>query len=149
MNEMLANHYFLFRNYTSAALALEEVLQINPELHPAKKKLIICYIQVNKIREALTHFCEIVEEDPYIIIDTDPVKDYCPCPEIIYEFENDKINIDENHRLMILGILWLYCDLNTSIKYFKLMDSKNIHAHKINMILSVLNRIANPIKLEN
>lgn len=149
MNEMLANHYFLFRNYTSAALAFEEVLQINPELYPAKKKLIICYIQMNKIREALTHFCGIVEEDPYIIIDTDPVRDYCPCPEIIYKFENDKINIDENQRLMILGILWLYCDLNISTKYFKLIDSKNIHSHKINMILSVLNRITNPIKLEN
>lgn len=125
MREMLANHYFYSRNYLAAEKELEIALALNPACKAIKKKMIICSIQTQNINNALRLFSELVEEDIYFITNTDITKDYCPCPQLIYEYENSSIVTDENRKNLILGMLWLYCDIRVSIDYFEKVNTFN------------------------
>lgn len=123
MHEMLGNQYFLARKYTEARNELELALKENPAAHTIKKKLIICYIQTASISCALDLFYEVLSEDINSIINTDPIFDNCPCPQIIYELENSLVSTNSEVRTLSLGILWLFCDINESIKYFSLLPT--------------------------
>ena len=68
-------------------------------------------------------------EDIDFVINTDPIDDDCPCPELVFELEtelqNNRTSLDYN---LILGMLWLYCKLEKSAAYFKKayeLDSQN------------------------
>lgn len=120
MSEMLANQYFLARNYQNAIPLLRKVLDEEPENLKCLKKLIICYTQVDQVAEANECFLKVLEKDPYIIIDTDPMADDCPCPELTQKLEKGTV-LEENleRHYNILGILYLYCDIHKSIRYFQ------------------------------
>lgn len=135
MSEMLGNQYFLSRKYSEAINELEETLQKYPTNKSAKKKLIICYVKTGKIFTALGLFEELVMEDVDCIINTDPILDDCPCPEIIYEIENMVAYQDENEKAVALGMLWLYCDLDSSINHFEIIAGKNERIEKIIRLL--------------
>jgi tetratricopeptide (TPR) repeat protein len=119
MHEMLGNQFFMARNYVRATDALERALQDNPKSKPIRRKLIICNTQVGHLDRAMNLFLSLVKEDADFIINTDPVDDDCPCPDLVYEFE---IRLKENagslDDYLLLGILWLYCNVNKSIDYF-------------------------------
>jgi len=120
MNEMLGNRFFMIRNYAAAAHEFEAVLAADPHTKPVRKKLIICYVQLGQIPEALELFLGLVEEDTEFIINTDPEADDCPCPELIFEEENGvKPQRGSKTSLAALGILWLYCDIHKSLEYFE------------------------------
>lgn len=123
MHEMLGNQYFLARNYTEARNELELALKENPTSLSIKKKLIVCHIQTASISRALDLFYEVISEDINSIINTDPIFDNCPCPQIIYELENSLLSIDSEARTLSLGMLWLFCDIKESLKYFTLLAS--------------------------
>lgn len=125
MSEMLGNQYFIARKYYDAAEELELALLKDPANKAIKKKLIICYIQTKKIKDALNIFYQLVEEDLHFILYSNPVRDDCPCQEIIYKIENDLGYTNDYERSLVLGMLWLYCDINESIKYFKIATSYN------------------------
>jgi len=120
MSEMLGNQYFLVRKYTSATKELEEALRSNPKCKGIRRKLIICFNETGQIRKAFKYFISLINEDIYFIIQTDPVEDDCPCPELVFEAErslnNNKNSID---FVLRIAMLWLYCDVNESIRYFK------------------------------
>lgn len=133
MSEMLANQYFLVRRYEDAESAFEKVLAEEPSNKYARKKLIICYVHNGKISKALETFYQMINDDIEFIIHTDVVADDCPCPELIEAFEK-KMNRAEYNSVNILevyGILWLYCDMEKSLSYFKklneLKPSENIY----------------------
>lgn len=140
MSEMLGNQYFLARKYCEAMEQLEEALLLDPANKPIKKKLIICFILSRKFQTALSLFEQLIIEDIAFIMDSDPYRDDCPCPKIIYEFENNVSTIEEYDRLLILGVLWLYCDIEVSIKYFE----KVVELDKNN---TTTNRILRKLKL--
>src|SRR5574340_573758 len=98
MSEMLGNQYFLSRKYCEALRELEESLLKNPSNKSIKKKLIICYVMAGKVYTALELFEQLITEDIYFIINTDPILDDCPCPEIIYEIENSSVYVDVKER---------------------------------------------------
>ncbi|GJQ61699.1 MAG: hypothetical protein SCALA702_07520 [Melioribacteraceae bacterium] len=131
MSEMLGNQYFMARKYELAEPVLESCLRKYPDNKSIKKKLIVCYTQTGKIEQALPTFLSLIKDDIEFIINTDPIDDDCPCPELIYDLENSDNSKDE---LMFeyekLGILWLYCDVNKSFFYFKkavsLMPDKTV-----------------------
>lgn len=125
MSEMLGNQYFLARKFCEALNELEEAFLKDPHNNSVKKKLIICYIKTNQIDRAFSHFIELCEDDINFIINTDPILDDCPCPDIIYELENaiDSDNVDKKY--LSLGMLWLFCDVNKSEKYFSLIQNSN------------------------
>ena len=118
MSEMLGNQYFLAGRFEDAIIELEKTLLQNPDNYSAKKKLIISYLQVNKLESSLLLFAEVINKDINIIIETDPVKDCCPCPDIIYSVIKNDFDLNEDEKYLRLGILWLYCDAEESLSYF-------------------------------
>ncbi|MBI3123298.1 MAG: tetratricopeptide repeat protein [Ignavibacteriales bacterium] len=131
MSEMLGNQYFLTRKYHEALSELETSLKKNPTSKPIRKKLIICYVKTGKLYTALEIFEKLIVEDVYCIINTDPILDDCPCPEIIYELENASSYFDEKEKSIALGILWLYCDIKHSLNHFILLSLKDKRFEKI------------------
>lgn len=130
MSEMLGNQYFMARNYSAAQKEFEEVLLKYPENRSAKKKLVVCYTQTGRLKESFAYFLDIVKSDIDFIVKTDPIKDDCPCPELIDKLEpknKDRVNSFEYN--LIMGIIWLYCDINHSKFFFtklKEIDPTNL-----------------------
>ncbi len=119
MSEMLGNQYFLSRNFFKAQEAYEKVLEAEPQNDYVKKRLIVCFTQTGKILKAFDLFFDIVKKDIEIITSTDLVADDCPCPELIRKYENVKPNSEcSRDAKLMLGMLWLYCNTQTSLEFF-------------------------------
>jgi tetratricopeptide (TPR) repeat protein len=119
MNEMLANYYFIIRNYCDAVPQLEEELYKNPHNKLIIKKLIICYTQTNKLQQALNLLTQLLKDGINIIIDTNHEFEDYPFTELIAQLESKALTGVDNLELYLeLGILWLYCDRDESYKYF-------------------------------
>jgi len=134
MDEMLGNHYFLARNYAKAADLLENALRSDPKSKQMRRKIIICYAQTGQTDKAMKVFLSLIKEDIDFVINTDPVDDDCPCPELVFQMENEHQE-DQSSKdyFLILGMLWLYCDLYRSNDYFNQAaemapDNRMIHA---------------------
>lgn len=145
MSEMLGNQYFLARNYARAASELNSALKSDIRSKPIRRKLIICYTQIDEIDKALDMFISLIKEDVDFVINTDPISDDCPCPELVYDMEqkwdNSKKSIDFN---LILGMLWLYCNIEKSVYYFNRVLQIDSNFSKIKVILALLNsRVVN------
>lgn len=139
MCEMLGNQYFIARRYQYALPVYEKVLESNPDNLAVKKKLILCYLDEGRINSALKLFHEVISENVGFILDTDPVRDDCPCPQLIYDFENSMPKIEDELNMNItLGILWLYCDLERSIFYFQKASSMDKGNERLNSIYNTL-----------
>lgn len=140
-SEMLGNKYFLARNYQGAAQNLQYVLSHNPINKGARKKIIICYTQTGEIEKAFENFYTLVKEDFNYIINTDPVADDCPCPELVakygkvFPYENNSYDLQ-----LMLGMLWLYCDVEKSIGYFKALVKINTADLRIREILELIEK---------
>ena len=138
-SEMLGNKYFLARNYQGAAQNLQFVLSKNPINKSARKKIIICYTQTGEMEKAFDNFYTLVEEDIHFIIDTDPVADDCPCPDLVakygkvYPYEKKSFDMK-----LMLGMLWLYCDVNKSWEIFHELNSNNDDDFRLKEVLSLI-----------
>ncbi|MGE5497079.1 MAG: tetratricopeptide repeat protein [Syntrophothermus sp.] len=139
MSEMLGNHYFMIRNYLQAKLALEEALLSDPLSKPLRKKLVICYCQTNEIPKALSLFNSLITEDADIIINTDAEAEDCPCNDIVFELEGKlPLSQDKLSDFLILGMLWLYCNVRISLEYFLEAQKSCPSDERITHIISVL-----------
>ncbi len=120
MSEMLANSYFISRNFSKALPLFEEELQSGRASDKIKKKLIICYLALGRVEEAFRLFYELVSKDPEIIINTDPYWDDCPCPEMVQDYENAGRTSAESFRTFLtMGMLYLFCNKAKSVYYFE------------------------------
>ena len=149
MSEMLGNQYFLARNYASAAKNLQYALDIDPLSKPVRKKLVICYLQIGEIQNALNIFYNLIVEDIDCIINTDPVGDDCPCPELVTHY-GSILPYEENSSdlKIMLGMLWLYCNAEKSLKFFKSVQKMKPEDERIKSISSIIeNRISITNKL--
>jgi tetratricopeptide (TPR) repeat protein len=141
MNEMLGNQYFMARNYLGAANAFQEVLKEDPSNIIARKKLIIAFTQIGKYTQAVDLFTKFISENIDRILETDPIKDDCPCPELVHNLEHLSTHGSESFTTYeTLGILWLYCDINKSIEYFKKALALKPKDDNVNGILILLNK---------
>jgi tetratricopeptide (TPR) repeat protein len=139
MHEMLGNQYFLARNYYRSAENLEKALWKTPENKAVQRKLIVCYTKIGKIQKALESFLSLIKKDIDFILNTDPVDDDCPCPELIFDMENrQNQHSDSVDSSIVLGILWLYCDINKAIEYFKKAHSIDAKDPLIKSALSLI-----------
>lgn len=119
MSEMLGNQYFLARKFDLALHQFTEVLKREPDNLNCIKKAVICFTQVGQVSAALDLFHRILEMDPFIIINTRPEDDDCPCPELVARLENASPAPNELiDYYNILGMLYLYCQLDQSLAYF-------------------------------
>ena len=137
---MLGNRYFIARQYDKSIKILEEALLVSSNPEKIKKKLIICYVQIGKVEPALMHFHDLIRKDPKIIVDTDPYHDDCPCYEIIPEWE-ESIKRGELPQgyYESLAMLYLYCNKEQSISYFKKSLTNTKYKSIIASILKILN----------
>ena len=140
MSEMLGNQYFMSRKYSEAKHIFEKCIAKGTSNNIIRKRLVICYTQTNEIYKALSLFHEILKDNIEIITDTHPIIDDCPCPELVYNLEKtvpgQEIELERN---ILLGILWLYCSIDNSIKYFSIAKSlspSNTTIHSIHNIIS-------------
>lgn len=142
MSEMLGNRYFLSRQFDKALINFERALSEDPNNIKIKKRLIICNIQVGRIELALNSFYELVKRDPHIIIDTDAYYDDCPCQEIIPSWESKLASDSANEQSIkeTLGMLYLFCDLSTAIKYFKDAQISTKFPQVVSTILKILQK---------
>lgn len=119
MSEMLANHYFQNRKFITAAPLLEKALK-NSNDDCLKKKLIICYAETGRISEAFNLFRSLIRTNIKIILDTNTADEDCPCQDLIFQMENSFYSNDLDFtNLLQLGMLWLFCDKETSLNYFR------------------------------
>ncbi|MBN1301518.1 MAG: tetratricopeptide repeat protein [Melioribacteraceae bacterium] len=119
MSEMLANQYFMARKFSDAESLLENALSTSSSPKIIKRKLIICYVQTNKLDKALNLFFRLIKDDIDFILSADPLLDDCPCAELL---GNDYLTIppDDPYAYNLgQGIMWLYCDIDHSLNYFK------------------------------
>jgi len=139
MSEMLGNQYFLARNYAGAAENLQYALENDPLNKSVRKKLVICYSQIGEIQNALIIFYNLILEDIDCIINTDPVGDDCPCPELVSHY-GTILSYEENSTdlKIMLGMLWLYCDENKSLSFFKSVQKMKPEDERIKSISSII-----------
>lgn len=136
MSEMLGNQYFLARNYKQAIPEFEECLKNDPTNKFVRRKIIIGYTQVGEFEKSLMNFHQLVSDDIKFILDADPIRDDCPCAEIIRETKFSGYNIFETK--VIYGILWLYCDISTSLEYFNEAHKLKPNNLLINDIITII-----------
>ena len=141
MNEMLGNQYFMARNYLKAVSVFRDVLKKDPHNTNANKKLIISLTQIGKFTQAVDQFSDFINGHLDAIIETDPVKDDCPCPELVKNLEHlTKHGSTSFTTYETLGILWLYCDIYKSVEYFKKAVELKPNDEQVNSILHILNK---------
>ncbi|GAB4299694.1 MAG: hypothetical protein Kow0098_26470 [Ignavibacteriaceae bacterium] len=126
MNEMLGNQYFLARNYLKAKSAYEAVLKEHPQNLTVRKRIVICYIECGEISQAFNVFYALVVDDIETIINTNPAADDCPCPELVKNY-GTILPYEENSRdlKLMLAMLWLYCNPEKSLEFFKKLKTEN------------------------
>ena len=108
------------RDFEKAEKNLEVALQKDPSNKKIRRKLIICHTQTGHIDAAMDKFLSLIKEDADFIIDTDPIADDCPCPELVFDLENKLDEKAQSARLnIVMGMLWLFCSLDRSIHYFE------------------------------
>ncbi len=138
---MLGNQYFMGRHYYEAKNEFEVELLKQPSNINIKKKLIICYTQTNLVDRALDLFHQVIIDDIDFIVSTDPVRDDCPCPELVNKVKTpNKVFKDELEENIVNGIIWLYCDTEESLKHFKLAFSLNPADRKIETIIDEIEK---------
>ncbi|MCF8262261.1 MAG: tetratricopeptide repeat protein [Melioribacteraceae bacterium] len=130
MSEMLGNQYFMARKYLLAESELAACLEEYPHSKSIKRKLIVCYAQNGNLNKALELFSSLINQDIEFIINADPIIDDCPCEEIIDELEKHREhNYSAAEYDLFLGIVWLFCNAKTSLKYLR-KAAKTLHNNK-------------------
>lgn len=126
------------RKYAEAAEELEKIYKKNPNNKNVIKKLIVCYTQIGKVNLAFELFYLLVNEDIELIIKTDPIKDDCPCFELVErDIYTEKYNLESTDIMIVKGIIWLYCDLEKSLKIFEEIN----HIIKNNKIKGIIKKM--------
>ena len=147
---MLGNQYFMARHYLDAAKVFQNVLKNEPDNINARKKLIISLTQIGKFTKAVDLFSHFIGDHIDRIIETDPIKDDCPCPELVHNLEHLTQHGSESFTTNeTLGILWLYCDIHKSVEYFKKAVELKPKDEQVNAILMILNKKLNELSSEN
>lgn len=148
MSEMLANHCFHARDFAAAHRLYTPVLAAHPENKSIRRRMIICCIKTGAMAEALAHFTWLVERDVDFIINTDPVDDDCPCPELISETPAEQEGGGSPEETLRLGMLWLYCDVHQSRRYLsRYLEANPGHRelqHLVSLIAERCDHVINP-----
>ena len=120
MCEMLGNQYFIAQNYSEAIRVYTNLINDKKANTEIQKRLIVSYLKTYQINSALLQFFAILNFSRNATKCDENSKDYCVCREMISEINNNKWeNVIELDRDLMLAMLWYFCDLEQSEKYFK------------------------------
>lgn len=139
MSEMLGNQYFLGRNYLKAQVEFEHELNKHSENYAIQKKLIICYTQTSEFQKAISQYVKLIQANIDLLVDTDPVRDDCPCPELVTHMKSSINEYSSSFEERIIsGILWSYCDLQNAYEIFLQAEEAHPNNSILRIILSVI-----------
>jgi tetratricopeptide (TPR) repeat protein len=150
MSEMLGNKYFQSRNYSMAASTFSKVYTSDPHNLSVRKKMIICFTQTGELSKAFDFFYALVKENIKYIINTDLVGDDCPCEELANKY--GKIlpyEANSNDLKLLLGMLWLYCDVDKSLSFFTQLELIQPNKKKYSEIIFEIKNYLNSVKLNH
>jgi tetratricopeptide (TPR) repeat protein len=140
-SEMLGNKYFLARNYENAAINFQQTLIDDPINKSARKKLIICYSQIGQIQKAFENFYHLVKDDIDYVINTDLIADDCPCLELTEKYGNVLPYESGSYDMkLMLAMLWLYCNTEKSLNFFKRILIEHPADSRIKEIVSIIEK---------
>lgn len=138
MSEMLANHYYMNHKYFEAARLYNDVLKHNVNNNDAKKKLIPCLIKLGEINKAFELFYDLIKHNSNLITKKNQTKN-CPCLELLSEIENEqRTSLSIKEFYLALAILWSYCNIDNSIRYFELVQSLTPESKKFQEVLLLI-----------
>lgn len=149
MSEMLANQYFMAREFEKANAILEELLDpVHPHLYQLKK-LILCNVYLGRIDAALTYFHRLIKTNIRVLTKTNIEDEDCPCKEIIaYIQEGHLDRLRESDKFKALGMLYLYCDVIKSVFYFNKSNQSNPDNELSDIIKIIETTITSTTKIE-
>lgn len=139
MSEMLANHYFLNRNFLSAKTIYDGILEKDSDNKSVKKKLIICYLTTSELDKSFELFLSQIRLDIDFILKNDLNAENCPCPDLAAKVESGELRFKTDlEKFIALGILWLYCSLEKSVEFFKKAEAVDPDNNRIKVVNSIL-----------
>jgi tetratricopeptide (TPR) repeat protein len=115
MSEMLANRYFASGRYEEAQAGLEAVLRRRPGHLGARKKLVMCYVQTGRLREALDLALGLMEDAPEAFAPAGPNAEDLPCRSVLGAFAERGRSLDPGSYHAGLGVLQLFCDAEVAL----------------------------------
>ncbi len=110
MSEMLANRYFYGARFADAAPGFEAVLRKYPDHVAARKKLVICYVHIGRLQEALELAVGLLREDSRVLADTDREAEGFPCGDTLADFRKREKALSPVSFQTSLGVLQLFCN---------------------------------------
>ena len=120
MCEMLGNQYFIAENYSEAIRVYTNLITDNKADTEIQKKLIVSYLKTYQINSAMIQFLAILNINRSVTKCNENSDDSCVCREMINEINNNKLeNVIGLDRDLMLAMLWYFCDLGQSQKYFQ------------------------------
>jgi tetratricopeptide (TPR) repeat protein len=141
VSEMLANRYFIARDFAAAAPVFEKVLEKDPRNERARKKLVICHTQTGNLDRAIELLLETLREAPRSIIDTHPQEEDCPCPELTGTlWRRFPYELNQLDTMVKLGILELYCNLARSMNFWRQLVELEPNEPRFVQILELLEK---------
>ncbi len=138
---MLANQYFIVNRFQDACTEFEEILDANPSNSIAKKKLVLCYIHIEEIQSAFKLFAELVTTNINILTENEISIYDKPCKKMISYLKTNPQKLVEKNKLLILGMLWTYCDINNAKIEFEKLNKILPNDPKIITILTIINHL--------
>ncbi len=147
MSEMLANHYFMTRNFIDAEKAFQKILVNKPDNNFWKKRLMVCYTQTGNFENALYLFLELIKIDINFFTQTDIETEDCPYRDLIAEIESKTDYSEDFEKMINAGILWAYYDLSVSFELFKRAQKINPGQKQLSEILQIYEKELEPVTI--
>ncbi|MFC1493419.1 hypothetical protein ACFL6O_05605 [candidate division KSB1 bacterium] len=142
MSEVLGSQHFIACDFINAIKYLGAAFYNDPGNVGIHKKLIICYAMTGNVERSLDLFISMINKNPFVIINTGISDDDCPCPYLTEKIKKENIdNLGSADYFNILGELYLYCDLNESIAWFRKSIAFDKDQPRINSIIRVLTNL--------
>ena len=138
MSEMLANQYFMIKNYSLAKEEYEKLVSKNLSDFKILKRLIVCYVLTHELEKAINLFYKFIKDYPTKIVTSQLSDEDNLCAEIISKIINNEIKFSsEDDKNIGLGILYSFCNKKLSKKFF----SKASVQHNSLMVTKIIRRL--------
>ncbi len=110
MDRMLGNQYFIAHKFREAIPYLQKARKKYAEDIEIVKKLIICYVAVEALQQAVELLIPLLEAHPEILTTRFLADDECPCHELLLKWSSTPPKtLDRSDMYLGLGILNIFC----------------------------------------
>jgi tetratricopeptide (TPR) repeat protein len=140
MSEMLANRYFYGARFADAAPGFEAVLRKYPDHVVARKKLVVCYVHMGRLQEALELALGLLREDPQVLARTDQESEGFPCGDTLEEFRKREKALSPAVFQTSVGVLQLFCNEKEAVQALTLASEMDGVCGEVRTLRSLVMR---------